>query len=73
MGTVSYEKRWYDADGKQTGGSRFWGPPMKGGDLHLEEGQQIWYKCTARQDWFPVPRGYEVHDDSVEDDPFGGI
>lgn len=73
VGTISYERRWYDADGKQTGGSRFWGPPMKGGDPHLEEGLQIWYKCPARQDWFPVPRGYEVHDDSVEDDPFGGI
>ena len=46
---------------------------MKGGDPHLEKGLQIWYKCTARQDWFPVAHGYEVHDDSVEDDPFSGI
>lgn len=70
---VSYERRWYDVDGQQTGASRFWGPPMTGGDPQLEEGLQIWYKCIARQDWFPVPRGFEAHEEGVEDDPFGGI
>jgi hypothetical protein len=67
---VSYEKRWFDADGTQTGVSCFWGPPMRGGDSQLEAGLEIWYRCTARQEWFAVPRGYEALEEGVERDPF---
>jgi len=67
---VSYEKRWHDADGNPTGASRFWGPPMTGGDARLEPGLEIWYLCTARQDWFLVPRGYEAQEEGVAEDEF---
>jgi hypothetical protein len=65
---ISYEKRWYNADGRQMGASRFWGPPMKAGDAQLEEGLQIWYKCTICQDWFIIPQGYEVEEEGAEED-----
>lgn len=67
---VSYERRWHDMDGMLTGASRFWGPPMTAGDARLEPGPEIWYKCTAREDWFPIPQGYEVQEEGVEQDPF---
>jgi hypothetical protein len=41
---------------------------MKAGDTQLEEGLQIWYKCTARQDWFVIPQGYEVEQEGAEED-----
>ena len=47
---VSYKKRWVNTDGTQTGTSHFWGPPMTGGDSHLEAGLEIWYRCTSCQD-----------------------
>jgi hypothetical protein len=65
---VSYEKRWFDTEGNQTGASCFWGPTMKGGDRVLELGLEIWYKCEARQDWFIVPRGYVAVEEGLEDD-----
>jgi len=69
---VAYEKRWFDETGRQTGASRFWGPPMEGGDEPtLEDRLQIWYKCEARQDWFIIPRGYAVVEEGGNlDDPF---
>ena len=67
---VAYEKRWFDTEGNQTGGNRFWGPPMEGGDDVLEPGLQIWYKCEARQNWFPVPRGYVAVAEGDDDDFF---
>jgi len=48
-------ERWFD-DG---GGCHFLGPPMVGGDYYVP-GETLWYKCTARKDWFPVPCGYTV-------------
>lgn len=65
---VSYEKRWHDAVGNLTRASHFWGPPMQGGDTQLAKGLEIWYRCTAHNDWFIVPRGYEVQEESVEED-----
>lgn len=59
---VDYERRWSDAEGKSTGSSRFTGPPMVA-DVHgevLEEGLELWWKCEARNDWFPIPQGMTV-------------
>lgn len=69
---VSYEKRWFDPEGNQTGASRFWGPIMEAGDEVLEPGLQIWYRCEARGDWFPIPRGYVAVEEAEpeEDDMF---
>jgi hypothetical protein len=69
---VTYEKRWFDTEGNQTGGNRFWGPPMEGGngDQVLDPGLQIWYKCEARQDWFPVPQGYVAVAEGEDNDFF---
>jgi hypothetical protein len=67
---VAYEKRWFDTEGNQTGGNRFWGPPMEGGDGVLEPGLQIWYKCEARQDWFPIPREYVTVAEGEDNDFF---
>jgi hypothetical protein len=52
--SVAYERRFDDG-----GGCHFSGPPMVGGDYYVP-GETLWYKCTARKDWFPVPRGYTV-------------
>lgn len=67
---VDYERRWTDAEGKSTGSARFTGPPMVA-DEHgevLEEGLELWWKCEARNDWFPVPQGLMViaNNDHVE-------
>jgi hypothetical protein len=69
---VAYEKRWFDAEGNQTSGNCFWGPPMEGGDSNqvLDPGLQIWYKCKAYQDWFPVPQGYVAVAEGEDDDFF---
>ena len=42
------------------GGFWFSGPPMVGGDYEEVPGETLWYKCTARKGWFPIPRGYTV-------------
>ena len=52
---VDYERRFDDG-----GGSQFSGPPMVGGDYEEVPGETLWYKCTARKDWFPIPHGYTV-------------
>jgi hypothetical protein len=65
---VSYEKRWHDVEGNLTGASCFWGPPMQGRDPQLEVGLEIWYRCTAHNDWFIVPRGYEAQEEGTEED-----
>ena len=69
---VSYEKRWFDPEGNQTGASRFWGPIMEAGDEVLELGLQIWYRCEACGDWFPIPWGYVAVEEAEpeEDDMF---
>jgi hypothetical protein len=64
------EKRWLDTEGSQTGGNRFWGPPIEGGDDVLEPGLQIWYKCKAHQDWLPIPQGYVAVAEGDDDDFF---
>ena len=46
---------------------------MTSGDSQPEKGLQIWYKCIACQDWFPIPHGFEAQEDGIDDDPFGGI
>lgn len=59
---VDYEKRWFDDAGNQSGSNRFTAPIMEPGDDYYqhEEGMKIFYKCTARNDWVEVPRGYLV-------------
>jgi len=65
---VSYKKRWFDTEGNPAGASRFWGPTMEGGNLALEPGLEIWYRCEARQDWFIVPHGYVAVEERQEED-----
>ena len=44
------------------------GPPMQGGDSQLEVGLEIWYRCTACNDWFIVPQGYKAQEEGIEED-----
>lgn len=37
--------------------------------VQMEAGLQIYYKCTARDDWFPLPPGYII-DIEGEHNPF---
>jgi hypothetical protein len=55
---VAYERRFDDG-----GGNRFWGPPMVEGDAFDAPdvlGEKMWFKCEARDAWFPIPQGYIV-------------
>jgi hypothetical protein len=64
--TVAYERRFTEG-----GGSRFSAGPMVGGDPPNAPGETIWYRCEARQDWFPIPPGYTVEEENNEDDSYG--
>lgn len=68
---VEYEKRWYDDAGNENGSSRFIAPIMAIDEygVQKEAGLEIYYKCTARDDWFPLPQGYIV-DSEGEYNPF---
>ncbi|KZP29495.1 hypothetical protein FIBSPDRAFT_946762 [Athelia psychrophila] len=56
---VEYEKWWYNDAGNESGSSRFTAPIMAIHEdgVQMEAGLQIYYKCTARDDWFPLPPG----------------
>jgi hypothetical protein len=62
--SVTYKTR-YD----EGGGCQFLGPPMVSSDSSLCPGESLWYKCEARNDWFPVPAGYTIVHEGDED-PF---
>ncbi|KAJ7082170.1 hypothetical protein C8R43DRAFT_1142845 [Mycena crocata] len=54
------------------GGSRFFGPRMTPGDVS-ERDRNTFYRCEARNDWFPLPLGYvpvQAREEGEEDDPF---
>jgi len=61
---VAYEKKFHDSSG-----NRFSGPPMQADDGDSLSGTdyKLFYKCKARNQWLPVPKGFMV----VEDEDTG--
>ena len=67
-GVVSYERRWFTADGNSDGMSRFYGGLMEKGDRPEVEADgtwmEVWYFCEARNDWVQVLLGFVVVEDA---------
>ena len=67
---LSYKKQYHDG-----GGCCFSAPPMwkddnDNGLLPVERDYDLFYQCETLRQWFPVPHGYSVDEDTeFQDDP----